>query len=50
MLIYVSYIVIRWVEAQAHNTYAKGDGNSWFRTYRPALDEGWYWLGQSLDE
>ena len=43
-------LTFRWVEAREDNTNAQGDGKSWFRTYRPVLDEGWFWLGQSLDD
>jgi hypothetical protein len=42
-------LTFRWVEALEHKTNALGDGKSWFKAYRPALDEGWYWLGQSLN-
>ena len=52
-LLICSYVypisTLRWVEAVEHMTNAQGDGNTWFRAYRPSLDDGWYWLGQSLD-
>lgn len=30
-------------------TNAQGDGTTWFKAYRPFLDDGWFWLGQSIN-
>lgn len=38
----------RWVKSAEYKTNAQGEGR-WFRTYRPMLQDGWFWLGQSLN-
>lgn len=39
----------RWVRAVEYKTNRKGEGSAWFRTHRPTLQDGWFWLGQSLN-
>jgi len=40
----------RWVQAQEYKANWGGEGSKWFRVYRPKLQQGWFWLGQSLNQ